>query len=328
MAILVAVPTHGQAPSLLWGKTLGKVDADYGYYSDAMRQTKLHAVDVNNDIYVLSEFDDEIVVDPGPNTQIIESDGGSDLCIQKFDPNGNLIWFKTLGGSNTEYFTSITTDENGNLYMAGLFGSTMDFDPGPDTSFLVPMTPYNGSLSGFVMKMDTDGNFVWANRVDCIFKSLVVDGLGNLILTGQFRRFVDFDPGPGQMVLQSVSYPSSATNYSNDVFVLKLDENGEFLWVKHIGDDDLDRGAAIEVDALNNIYVAGEFDAYWGMDFNPDSTSYILRSEGFSDIFLLKLDPDGNFEWAHVEGGSLIDRVSRLEMDQFWRFDSNRILPR
>ena len=75
------------------------------------------------------------------------------------------------------------------------------------------------------------------------------DSSGNTYTTGIFTGTVDFDPGAGTANLTSVG--------GNDIFVLKLDSSGDFVWVKQFGGT-LD-GAANEItlDSSGNIYITG-----------------------------------------------------------------------
>jgi hypothetical protein len=92
-------------------------------------------------------------------------------------------------------------------------------------------------------------NYQWAKRIGGISGddgySIVVDSSGNVYTTGGFLYTVDFDPGVGTSNLISAGL--------NDIFILKLDAAGNFLWAKSMGGTDTDRGISISVDGSGNI---------------------------------------------------------------------------
>ena len=119
-------------------------------------------------------------------------------------------------------------------------------------------------------------------------RSIATDGNGNVYTTGYFSATADFDPGPGVHSITSHGF--------GDIFILKLDSAGNFIWVKTFGDSFDDAGCAVECDQSGNIYVAGEFKN--SVDFDPDTGTWILSGSGKQDVFILKLDADGNLDWA------------------------------
>ena len=207
-----------------------------------------------------------------------------------------------MGGVNTQNEDDkgwcITVDNNGNVYTTGDFDGTGDFDPGPGVYNLTSA----GSEDIFVSKLDVNGNFVWAKRMggggpstaNDYGRSVVVDANGNVYVTGWFNYTADFDPGPGVYNLTSASGP--------DIFVLKLDVNGNFLWVKQMGGVGSDYGESIAIDAAGNIYTTGRFGLQ--TDFDPGLGVYNLTSAGDLDVFVSKLDANGNFVWARRMGGT------------------------
>src|SRR5690606_26678071 len=107
------------------------------------------------------------------------------------------------------------------------------------------------------------------------------------------RTTVDFDPGNGVFNLTSADF--------EDIFISKLDANGNFVWAKRIGGTGSDFGYAISIDNNGNIYTTGAFMGT--ADFDPGTGSYTMSSSGFFDAFILKLDANGNFVWAKQFSG-------------------------
>jgi hypothetical protein len=216
-------------------------------------------------------------------------------------------WAKGIGGPAFESGTSITVDASGNIYTTGSFSGTADFDPGTGI--------FNLSASGycdiFISKLDSTGNFVWAKVIGGsttgydIGYSLALDVSGNVYTTGVFTGTVDFDPGTGTFNLISAG--------DNDIFILKLDASGNFIWAKSMGGISPDWGCSLALDASGNACVTGYFAGT--ADFDPGAGTYNLTSAGSNDIFISKIDPSGNFVWAKAIGGASNDMGASIGID-------------
>ena len=79
-----------------------------------------------------------------------------------------------------------------------------------------------------------------------------------------------------------------------------------YQWAKSIGGTGMDEGRSIFADDLGNVYTTGFFMGT--ADFDPGVGISNLTSSGEEDIFILKLDPAGNFLWAKSIGGSFEDK--------------------
>jgi hypothetical protein len=125
--------------------------------------------------------------------------------------------------------------------------------------------------------------------------SITTDASGNVYTTGLFQDTVDFDPGAGTFNL--------TCNGSSDIFIQKLDANGNFIWAKSMGSFSGDVPNSVAVDALGNVYTTGYFNGT--VDFDPGPGVANLTSASISgNIFVQKLDAAGNYVWAKRMGGS------------------------
>jgi hypothetical protein len=142
-------------------------------------------------------------------------------------------------------------DANGDVYVAGYYSDTVDFDPGGGTSNLTSA----GSSDAFLIKFDNNGNFIWIKGVGGTSSdrgyNVAVDGSGNIYWTGLYSDTVDFDPGPGTSSLTSTG--------SNDVFVSKFDSSGNFLWAKSMGGVSDDESFGIAIDGSGSVFAIGYF---------------------------------------------------------------------
>jgi hypothetical protein len=214
------------------------------------------------------------------------------------------ISITTYGGAEFDYSNKIAVDASGNIYTAGVFNGTVDFDPGAGTFSLTATNE-----AAFVSKLDSSGNLLWAKKIDGnsdeAINALTIDANGNILLTGYFYGTVDFNPGVGTSNLTSTG------NF--DVFVVKLNADGEFIWGKNFGGSDDDYSYAITSDANGNVYTTGEF--YNSADFDPSASTVSLTAVDWGDVFVSKLDSLGNFIWARKLGGSGFDQGKSISVD-------------
>jgi hypothetical protein len=257
---------------LVWAKRIG------GSIDDSAAGVAVNPV---SEIYTVGSFQGAVDFDPGAGTYDLTSAGSSDAFISKLDASGNFVWAKQLGGTSTDVASVVALDSAGNVHTAGTFEGTADFDPGPGTRTLTATGPNDM----FVSKLDASGNFVWARRMggDSIMsvKDLTVDSYGNVYTVGWFEGTIDFDPGPG------VHNLTSSDPLNDNGFVSRLDNLGQFVWAQKLQQTFYDYANGVNVDAVGNVFVAGEFDV--SADFDPGLGTYVLASAGGFDGFVWKL---------------------------------------
>jgi hypothetical protein len=264
------------------------------------------AVDKNGNIYSTGIFAGTADFDPGAGVTNLTSAGENDIFISKLDPSGNFLWAKRFGDTTGDSGKSIAIDSSGNVLVTGDFTGTVDFDPGIGTANRTS----NGGYDYFVLKLDSSGNYLWANSVggegseSGIF--MAVDRQGNISVTGIFSSVVDFDPGVGVVKLTSSG--------DLDIFVTKFDSAGNHLWSKGRGGSLNDIGDGIGVDGSGNVYSSGVFGGT--VDFDPSEEVVVnLTSAGANDMFISKFDPSGNFLWAKRFGGNFGDGPTPIFID-------------
>lgn len=263
-------------------------------------------IDGLGNVYSTGFFGSPADFDPGPGTFTIAGNGGSDSYLSKLDMNGNFVWAFNIGGKGSDLGMATDVDPAGNVFVAGRFADTTDFDPGPGTFIMIP----ESNLDTYIAKFDANSNFIWArqfNDPNALF-NMDVDANGNVYTTGIFIDSTDFDPGPG--VYKLYSKPGSF-----DAFVSKLDPNGNFVLAKVLATGPFDEVAwSIKTDKSGNIYTTGSVNGA-GADFDPGPATYTLPYSGNADIFISKLDPAGNLLWATTKGGGSADVSYALALD-------------
>lgn len=140
-------------------------------------------------------------------------------------------------------------------------------------------------------------SYIWARQFsgaqNIMPAAIAMDDSGNVYTTGTFEGQADFDPGSGTFTLSAQS--------AVDVFVCKLNANGNFVWCRQISGGGA-VSSSIAVDPLKNVYVVGQFNGT--TDFDPDAGTLYNLSVTAPSAFALKLNASGTFAWAKKFGGA------------------------
>lgn len=296
MLVSVAALNASHAQSFEWAKSFGGGNNDSGYSL---------ATDASGNVYTAGQFYGTVDFDPGPNEFNLTAAGGNEGYVSKIDADGNFIWAKRIGGTSNDNVNSIAVDASGNVYTAGQFYGTVDFDPGTETFNLTSF----GERDIYVSKLDMDGNFVWAKKLGGsdydVARSLAISNSGNVYVGGLYSLTADFDPGAEKFEMTS--------NGGTDIFIAKLGSDGNFIWAKSMGGNGADVTYAIAVDALDNVYNTGVFNGT--ADFDPGTGALNLSSNGGDDVFVSKLNANGDFQWAKKFGGTGNDYGKSIAVD-------------
>lgn len=283
---------------------------------DGSNQTRPSSikVDKTGNIIVTGRFLGYCDFDPGPLTYTL---GGTSAAISygfltKLDPAGNLIWAKHFGNNYSVYSDAMAIDKDNNIYIAGKFGGTFDFDPGPGVTTLSSAA---ANLDGYICKFDSLGNFIWAKQTNATkfahVKSISVDNFGGVYTTGQFNGTCDFDPGPGTFSYTANSDGSGGTFETS--FNLKLNSSGNFEWVQMISGNDVTTGLSVACTGSGSCFYSGLFGGT--MDFDPGSATNTLTSSGIADVYVMKVDSSGNLIFAEKYGGTGGDMLLSSTLD-------------
>lgn len=285
--IITLLPQLLLAQAVYWTRQIGNALPQRGYSI---------ATDQEGNVYTMGHFNYvPLDFDPGPGEFILSAHGPNDVFVQKMDRGGNLLWVKNVGGVTATTGSQLTVDLEGNPIVAGVFTRSVDFDPGPDTFSLEPVS--HVSPNAFVFKLDKDGGFLWAKQfttTSYVGANYITSGPdGALYVAGSFSGTADFDPGANTASLSAVS--------NTDGYIMKLNADGEFNWVRHIAGDSINI-TALALDQDGGLFSTGGYDG--SVDFDPGPGSSTLTAGGLlTDAFILKLDTDGNFIWAKSIGG-------------------------
>ena len=244
---------------------------------------------------------------------IVGGAGSSDAFILKLNGTGSYMWSQDIGSAGGEFANAVVTDNLGNIYTAGSFGSTVDFDASLVTNIVTSL----GGSDIYILKLSSAGAFTFVKTMGGIGSevgnAITLDGGGNIYTTGSFTLTADFDPSIGSALLTS--------NGNGDIFVSKLNSAGNYVWAKAFGSNVTnvaDQGNAIFVDEVGNVYTTGLFrgiNAANPIDFNPGPGVDNITIIGASDIFISKLDASGSYVWAKAIGSTTNDIGNSISSD-------------
>ncbi len=286
--LVFLLPMMGMGQSFQWAKQVGGSGNDYSTLSET---------DLNGNIIICGSYNDIVDFDPGPSIYNLGFSGGPvNYYVLKLDSVGNFLWARDFGLiPATIYLMDMTIDLNNNILFTGSFiGAGSDFDWGAGSTLLSIGTSLR---CGFIMKIDPNGNLIWAKQDQGSGGSfsnpnaIATANNGDIIITGGFRHGVDFDPGVGTFIMIN-----NSNNNWDDIFISRLDSNGNFLWAKSSGGNHNEFAGFTELDNFGNILISGTFSDT--SDLDPGPGVFNLISTNVGSVFLEKLDAGGNFLWA------------------------------
>ncbi|OYU94959.1 MAG: hypothetical protein CFE21_14895 [Bacteroidetes bacterium B1(2017)] len=210
--------------------------------------------------------------------------------VLKLTAQGEFKWAKGFSGTFDQEAKSIAISASNKLVIGGWFNGKVDFDPNETSYFLE--SKINNS---YILSLTPLGELYFAKSFEggvnsC--NSLVLDSIGNIFCTGNYKDTVDFNPDLG--VVRKVSPNMNA-------YIAKFDSVGNYSWVKTLGGGFLGAiGETILLGDTGNVILSGEFNtsSFGPIDFDPGPGVYPVMGASKEDIFVLKLSSNGLFIWA------------------------------
>lgn len=259
--------------NMVWEKSFGYSGADIGY---TLLQTS------DGGYFVTGILD---VTASGGEGNTKNKHAGGDYWALKLDANGNIIWSKYYGGSNTETPDDAIETSDNNFIIVG----TSDSDD-------VDITNNKGSYDFWVVKISNTGTLIWeksfgGTEIDEA-RGIVETDDGNYIIAGDTR---------------SLDLDVTQNHGAADLWFLKISTNGDILYQKSIGGTSFDVSRSISKGQDNSFIIAGS---------SRSADGDLTVNQGQNDAWILKVDQNANILWQKTIGGLNVDYAyNAIELD-------------
>ena len=251
---------------------------------------------LDDKLYSLNETTDEGFILGGYSLSGISGDkseankGGADYWVIKIDSTGNIIWQKTIGGSESDVLYSVQCTLDGGYI---LFGTSISGISGDKTEPSI-LSPFGTNTDDYwVVKVDSSGNIQWQNTIG----GNSTDRAGNIVRTMGGGYII------GGYTDSGLSGDKSEPLIGiRDFWIIKLNGSGNIEWQNSIGgtNDDGSYGVYISNTSDEGCIVGGA--SQYGISYDKTEASY-----GYYDYLILKLNSFGNIEWDKTIGGNNYD---------------------
>jgi hypothetical protein len=210
-------------------------------------------------------------------------------------------WTQTFGGLTSDDVKGLAIDATGNLYVVGNYTGSFDG------------LPYYGGIDVFIRKYSPTGQLLWTKVIGDNSKNLVtaiaVEPVSGGIYIGGFfngKGNTNFNPDSTQTPV----IIGSTSGNSHQPYILHLDQNGIYVWVKTFMTINKGDGGITDLvlDENANIYYCGTYGSMQvappiAINFNTDQFGNDTKSTlGKADLFVTKLSPTGSYQWTYIAG--------------------------
>lgn len=239
--------------------------------------------------------------------------GNSTIVI---DPTPVRLWATYYGGEadETQYNGDVETDSNGNIFVSGSTRSHNNI--ATSGSFQSTYSNSTGSWVGYLAKFLSDGNLSWATYFgdnSTTFRGITIDAEDNIIGVGDTSSSSNISTSEAHQL----NLYGDPNNY-NDGFIVKFNNNGTREWGTYYGGESFEGFLGVITDNNQNIYAVGQTASNENI-----STSGAFKEVGNVDVhsnwdsFVVKLDKNGNRQWASYYGGDGHEHFIDVDVDSF-----------
>ena len=253
--------------TIIWEKSFGYVGADSAF---SIIQTQ------DNGFLLSGVLDVSASDGAGNNRMNMERHAGGDYWVVKIDAMGDLQWSRYFGGTFTDTAYDSVQTQDGNFLIMG----SSDSDD-------VDINNNKGTYDFWVVKLNNTGTLLWeksfgGTEIDEA-RAITTTADGNFLIAGDSR---------------SNNIDLSTNSGAADVWIIKINSDGDLLWEKTFGGSSFDGVKAIHKTQDNEFLVAGN---------SRSSDGNLTENNGQNDAWVFKINAQGNIKWQTSVGGSNVD---------------------
>jgi hypothetical protein len=275
-------------PGFLWTRKAGGANADEG---------RSMARDSQGNIFVAGQILGSAAFG---TIALVNSNNSLDVFLAKYDSAGQLLWVRSAGGVGADTLNGIAVDAANNVCISGSVGPSPNFSGTILTNF--------GGNDAFIAKYSGAGDLLWATNFGGTATdsagAIATDGAGRIFVTGNFSGTGFFG---GTIISNTLSRAA---------FIARFSADGNAEWVRVSSGNATAFGVGIALDSQTNVLVTGSFSPTF-ITFNnlAITNNFTSPTAGFSDVFVVKYDANGNVLWAQKAGGSSSENVRGIAVD-------------
>ena len=253
--------------NLIWQKNFGFAGNDTG----------ISIIQTNDTGFLLTGIIDVTASDGQGNAKktVSKKHAGGDYWAIKLANNGDFEWSKFYGGSFTDTPFDVVETQNNSFIIVGSSDSN-DVD----------ISNNLGSYDFWVVHISAKGEIIWEKN----FGGSEIDEAYGITKTADNNFVIVGDT-------RSTDKNVSQNNGGADIWMIKIDSNGNLIWEKSIGANGFDAARSVRLTADNGFLISG----------SSRSSDESFINKGQNDALLIKVDENGNLLWQKTVGGSKID---------------------
>jgi hypothetical protein len=291
---IVKLNPQGQ---LMWAKTYGAQMQDFA--EDIL-------IDADNNIWLCGTFQRNVNFNPGGEGGLLMNSNGttggnrSNSFLMMLNPAGEfqkIYHFRNAAPGADNNFRSFEVDCKGNFTIFGTFSGILNADPFTNSFPLSTANPNTTSSTTFIARIDPNADtLMWAKHFDGpstfrLLSDIVCDSDANVYGVGAFNGTFNLNQDVDSLIL---------TSENEALFIFKMNSFGEYTWARTLSSSGSSRCTHVMLDE-SSLYVLGRYNAT--LEFNTeDPAPSSIQTNGENDVFLLKMDMNGNYNWARSWG--------------------------
>ncbi|MBN2093273.1 hypothetical protein JW964_26855, partial [candidate division KSB1 bacterium] len=309
-----------ETPDFIWANQFGSIGNEY-----ARKITR----DRSGNYYIAGEYHNAF--DFGGT--LLKYKDSREIFLAKLEADGDLLWVKSIVGSENQSVADITCDSYGNCFLIGGTNWTIYFDTDS-----LPCWNDHGDV--FVLKFNSAGKLEWSMKGHgaeiAKINACATDENGNCYITGggelihfknksivgpylvkisgdgnsEWARSVRSFNSPVDIAVDGYANCYLIANRYEDVAIFKYNAQGDTIWTRTLKGGGITL-RSIACDFGGNTVITGSFES------KVTIGNTTLNSKAKSDMFVAKMDSKGNFLWAKSSGGAGTDKGLGISMDKF-----------